>query len=95
MSNDIETIKAKVTPILKSAGVLRSDVFGSVARGEAKEDSDVDFLVEFPSGKSLFDLADLHMKLEEILHRKVDVLTYRSISPLLKNYIERDRVRIL
>ena len=55
----IEEIKIKVLPVLKQAGVLRSSVFGSVARGEADADSDVDFLVELPEEATLFDLAGL------------------------------------
>ncbi len=95
MAITIEQIKEKAAPVLKEAGVLRSDIFGSVARGEANDQSDVDFLVELPPGTTLFDLADLHQKLEEALERKVDVITYRSVSPRLKDYIEQDRVRIL
>lgn len=95
MGIDIEHIKKIAVPVLKEAGVLRSDLFGSAARGEMSLESDVDILVELPPGKTLFDLADLHLKLEGALQRKVDVVTYRSISPLLKNYIAQDQIRIL
>ena len=50
-------------------------VFGSVARGEAGPDSDVDFLVEFEAGSSLFDLLHLSDALEELLGRPVDVVS--------------------
>ncbi len=50
----IEEIKSKVLPILKQAGVLKSSIFGSVARGEANENSSVDFLIEAPTGIGLF-----------------------------------------
>ena len=92
---DIEQIKNAAIPVLKKAGVLQSDIFGSAARGETTAGSDIDFLVDLPRGTSLFDLADLQMKLAETLGRKVDVLTYRSVSPLLKDYINRDKIRIL
>lgn len=52
-------------------------------------------LVELPKGKSLLDLVGLEMKLEETLGKKVDLLTYKSISPYLKEYIQRDQVQIL
>lgn len=91
----IDQIKTQILPVLKEAGVLRSSLFGSYVRGEAAESSDIDILVEFPKGKSLLDLISLERKLEESLGKKVDVLTYKSISPLLKEYIQRDQVQIL
>lgn len=95
MGVDLDTIKEKVLPILKDAGVTRSSIFGSYVRGENREDSDIDMLVELPKGKSLLDLVGLEMKLEEALGKKVDLLTYKSISPYLKEYIQRDQVQIL
>ncbi len=59
--------------------------FGSVARGEAGEDSDVDLVVEFEGRKSLLDLIGLKLDLEDNFHRKFDVLTYDSLHPLLKD----------
>lgn len=95
MKSSIQQIKNKALPILKEAGVTHSSIFGSCVRGENREDSDIDILVEFPKGKSLLDLIDLEMKLEETLGKKVDLLTYNSISPYLKEYIMRDQVQIL
>lgn len=91
----VDDIKNKALPILKEAGVIRSSLFGSYVRGEEREDSDIDFLIEFPKGKSLLDLVRLERKLKEALGKDVDVLTYRSISPLLKGYIEKDQLQIL
>jgi hypothetical protein len=95
MDGSIEDIKKKIIPILKEAGVVRSSVFGSVVHGEGTEDSDVDILVELPKGKTLLDLVGLEMDLRESLGREVDLLTYRSISPLLKDIILKEQVRIL
>lgn len=94
MAEEIKKIQKQATPILKEAGVLRSAVFGSVARGEADEQSDVDILVDLPDDKSLFDLVDLQEKLEVALGKKVDLGTYRSIKPLLKDRILREQVQI-
>ena len=91
----IEEIKNKIIPVLKKYGVKRAGIFGSVVRDEAKEDSDVDILVELPDGASLLDLAGLKIDLEELLSRKVDVLTYDSIYHLLKNRILSEEVAIL
>ena len=88
-------IKSQVLPVLKKAGVLRSSVFGSYVRGEANENSDIDILIEFPKGKSLFDLVGLEMELEEVLGKKVDLHTFRSVSPRLKSFIDKDQIQIL
>lgn len=62
-------------------------VFGSVARGEAGEDSDVDFLVRTLPGCGLFRIGGFYVDLEELLHRKVDIVTEGGISPYLKDSI--------
>lgn len=95
MRTDIQEIQNKTIPILKKAGVTRSSLFGSLARGEVVEDSDIDILVEFPKGKSLLDLVRLQRKLKEVLGKEVDVLTYNSVHPLLKDYIQKDQIHIL
>jgi predicted nucleotidyltransferase len=94
MSKDIQQIQEKIVPILKRAGVLRSSIFGSVARGEAAPESDVDILVELPHGKSLFDLVDLKTSLETILGKKVDVGTYNSIKPRIKERVFAEAIQI-
>lgn len=71
-------------------------VFGSVARKKTKKGSDVDILIKFrKSGKSLFDLSGLKIELEEELNKKVDVLTYDSLHPLLKDIILKEQKVIL
>jgi len=59
-------------------------IFGSMARGEAAKDSDVDILVDFDSKKGLFGFADLKFYLEEILGCHVDLVTRRALHPALK-----------
>ena len=95
MPMDIKKIKRDILPILKEAGVLRSSLFGSVARGEADATSDVDILVELPKGKSLFDLVDLRDRLAAVLRKKVDLGTYRSVNPAFKARIFGEQVQIL
>lgn len=91
----ISKIKAKILPELVKAGVKRASLFGSVVRGEAKRGSDIDLLVEFKGRKSLFDLAGLKLDLEGALGKRVDVLTYDSLHPLLKRRILREQEVIL
>lgn len=92
---NIESIKEKTRPELQKAGVVRSSLFGSFARGEAGPDSDVDLLVEFPEDKTLFDLIELEEKLQSILGKKVEIVTYRSLHHLLKDKVLREQVPIL
>lgn len=67
-------------------------VFGSVARGEATESSDVDFLVELELGRSLFDLGGLLMDLQGLLHRNVDVVTERGLRPRVAQRVLADAI---
>lgn len=95
MKADLEQIKKKVLPILKEAGVKRSSLFGSYARGDQKKGSDIDILVELPKGKSLLDFVDLQLKLEGALGKKVDLGEYSTIKPRLKPYILNDQIQII
>jgi uncharacterized protein len=67
------------------AGNVR--VFGSVARGEAGADSDVDFLVDLDEGRSLFDLGGLLMDLQKLLCRKVDIVTEKGLHWYIRDKI--------
>ena len=91
----LKNVTSKVLPVLKEAGVTKSSLFGSYVRGENRADSDVDILVELPKGNSLLDLVRLEKKVEKALGKKVDLLTYNSVHPLLKDYINKDQLQIL
>jgi len=95
MKVNINQIREKAVPILKNAGVTRSAVFGSYVRGEEKENSDIDMLVDFPRGKGLFEFAGLEQELEDVLGKKVDLVEYESLHPLLKERILAEQVEIL
>jgi predicted nucleotidyltransferase len=95
LSINIEELSEQILPVLKRFGVMKAALFGSQARGEGGKESDVDVLVEFETGKSLLDLAGLKIELEENLGRKVDVLTYESLHPLLKDRILKEQKPIL
>ena len=87
----IQDISTKIIPVLESQGILKAALFGSMVRGEAKKKSDVDILVRFSGRKSLLDLVRLQFILEDKLGRKVDLLTYDSIHPLLKDIILKEQ----
>jgi len=92
---ELEGLKNKIIPILERYEVKKAAVFGSFVRGEQKENSDIDILIEFKGKKSLLDLAGLKIELEDALKRKVDVLTYNSLHPLLKDRILKEQKVIL
>jgi uncharacterized protein len=80
--------------ICRENDVSKLEVFGSTARGEANDNSDIDLLVEFSKRKSLLALVSLERKMSTALGRKVDLLTEAAISPYLRDQIRRD-VRII
>ncbi len=80
---------------MRQRGVVRASVFGSVARGEASAESDVDFLVEFEKGRTLLDLSGLRLDLVEILGCEVDIATPKSLHPQLRDRILGELVPIL
>jgi len=92
---DLNTIKEIINPVLKKHEVKRASLFGSTVTGSSNEDSDIDVLVELKSGKSLFDLIRLKRDLEKELDREVDLITYNSLNPLLKEKILREKQDIL
>ena len=95
MKIDIEEIKRKTLPILQRYGVTKTGLFGSCVRGEMREDSDVDMLVEIEKDISLLDFVGLRIEIEEALGRKVDLVEYDTIKPLLKERILKEQVVIL
>ena len=90
---DFETIKDTLAPILKRNGVDFAAVFGSYAKGQADNDSDVDLLVRFSEPKSLLDMAGVEMEIEDSLGKEVDLVTEDALSPYIKdNVIKESRV---
>ena len=88
-----QRLKEKREAILRICakhGARNVRVFGSVARGEAGEDSDIDLIVEFEQGRSLLDHAALVLDLEEILGRKVDIVTENGLYWLLRRRILKE-----
>lgn len=83
----IAEIKRIVLKITDRYGVTNVRIFGSFARGEQTESSDIDLLVDFPEKFTLLQHSGLKIDLEKALERKVDVVSSRSIKPRLKKYI--------
>lgn len=95
MKTNLDQIKRRIIPILQKAGITHSSIFGSYVRGKEKKNSDIDILVEVPKGTGLFAFIDLQQKLENVLKKKVDLVTYKSIHPLLRKNILKEQIAIL
>jgi predicted nucleotidyltransferase len=84
----------RLIEICRQNDVAKVGIFGSMARGEADERSDIDLLVEFSRRKSLLALVALERQLSAALGKKVDLLTDAALSPYLRDRVKRD-LRIL
>ena len=109
-TKELAEIKRIVIPVLRKNNVVRAGIlnvsskassasemiFGSFARGEAKNDSDIDILIEVKAKKfSLLDLVGVELELKKSLRKDVDLLTYKGIDPLLKDRIMKEEIRII
>lgn len=84
--------RADVLRIAASYGASEVRLFGSVARGEADDASDIDLLVRMAPDRSLFDLGALQADLEDLLGRRVDVVTERGLRPRVRTQVLRELV---
>ena len=92
---EINKLKPKIIKILKKYGVKKAGIFGSYARGEQKKKSDVDILAQIPKSVNLYDFIGIKQELEEMLGKKVDLITYNGIRPELRQKILSDEVKII
>ena len=91
--NEILKLKRdEIYSVASRHGANNIRIFGSAVHGELRADSDIDFLVDLESDRSLFDLGELLLELQELLGRKVDIVTEDSIYWLLKRRILKEAV---
>jgi predicted nucleotidyltransferase len=88
----IESHRNELIALAQQRGVTQVRVFGSMSRGDAKDDSDVDLLVTLSPGTSALALGGLLMDAEELLGRRVDVVTEASLHPALRDRVLADAV---
>lgn len=90
-------IASKRDEILRIAalhGARDVRLFGSAARGDTTDQSDIDLLINLEPGRSLMDHADLVVELERLLGRRVDVVIERGLRPRVRDAILRDTIRL-
>jgi len=84
-----------IVEILEKEGAKSAFIFGSFARGEETDKSDIDIIVEFKQTKSLLDLVRIEREITEKIGIKADLQTEKSISPYIAKYIENEKMAIL
>ena len=90
----VEELKPKIIKILKKNKIKKAGIFGSYVRGEQRKNSDIDILIEPPKGMGL-EFVGVKLELEDELGRKVDLVTYKGVHPLIKRKILKEEVRII
>ncbi|MDK2896909.1 MAG: uncharacterized protein PWP04_1029 [Candidatus Atribacteria bacterium] len=91
---DVEEIKKKIIPVLQRYQVQRASIFGSVVRGEDAPESDIDILVELNDNLSLLDFVALKLELEEVLHKRVDLVEKKTLKETIKDDVLAQEVQI-
>jgi hypothetical protein len=86
--------REEIPQIAARYGAHNVRVFGSVARGEAGPESDIDFLVDMEPGRSLFDLGGLLMDLKKLLGVEVDIVTEQGLRTRIREHVLREAVTV-
>jgi predicted nucleotidyltransferase len=94
LREQILAMREVISMTAKDNGAREICIFGSVARGEDRPDSDVDFLVTLEPGRTLMDLARLEARLEALLGRSVDVVTEKGLREPIRSSALREAVRV-
>jgi len=91
----IDEIKRKALPVLKRHHASKAGIFGSAAHGRMHKGSDVDILIEIKEKISLLDIIGIEQELAAAIGRKVDLVEYSAINPMLRKRIHGAEVRVL
>ena len=89
---DILRRRGEIIAVARRYGASDIRIFGSIARGEATESSDVDLLVRFEPGRSLFDHGGLLMDLQDLLGVKVDVIDDEAMRPRFRQHVRQESI---
>jgi predicted nucleotidyltransferase len=91
---DVETVlrekKNEILRVAEKHGAHNVRIFGSVARGQADDQSDIDLLVSMDPGRSLLDHAALWLEMQQLLGQEVDVVSERGLKPRIREHVLRE-----
>jgi uncharacterized protein len=90
----IEANRDRIHKIARKYGARNIRLFGSVARGDDDQASDVDFLVDMESGRTLFDMGGMLMELQELLGCRVDIVTERGLKARIREKVLKEAVQL-
>jgi len=94
LNEKIQGHRQEILGLAQKYGARNVRIFGSVARGDEREDSDIDVLVDLESGRSLLDLGGLLMDLRELLGCRVDVVTTKGLRERIRSRVLREAVSL-
>ena len=89
-----QTMTQLIAEYFKTQPVLKAWIFGSYARGEQTEESDIDILIQPDKSVGLFALSGMHLDLQELLNHEVDLVTVKGLMPFARESAERDKILI-
>lgn len=90
----VHRFRDQIVQVASKHGASHVRVFGSRARGESEDASDLDFLIDLEDGRTLLDLVRLKRELEELTARPVDIVTEDSLSPYMRDQVLAEAVRL-
>lgn len=91
---ELKDIAAEISRIAAAYGIIKAGIFGSYARGEASSESDIDLLLEFNGVIGLMRLGHLKSDLEETFGKKIDILQFCAINPLIRDHVLQEVIII-
>ncbi len=95
MKTKSKILKEIEKEMLKEKGVKKLGLFGSYAKGKQKKGSDVDILIKVEEDLSITDLVEIQIVLEKKLKKKVDLIEYSYLHPLIKKQALKEEIRII
>lgn len=89
-----QAITQQIVDYFKTQPVVKAWIFGSYARGEQTENSDIDILIQPEQSVGLFKLSGMHLDLQDLLHIDVDLVTVKGLLPFARKSADRDKILI-
>lgn len=93
--SSFESYKQMIVPVLQRYAVKQAAIFGSLAKGRLREESDIDLLIEPAIGFTLFHMLQMEEEITNITKRKTDIVEYRALKPSIKKEVEQTAITIL